>query len=179
MYRRRVTVMHLFLLSSIASIACCSAQTFRAEISVAKTVVKNNEGFPVVIGVRNVGSVDQSLLVWDCSYPVQWLPDDSALHVDVACLQNSREEIKLKPGQTYRRTVSFYVRLAGDGADRKEVTFRLGYGPDAYFGTHESTSPKVPLFWSNAARVTVIGTGASTRWGGASFPEAEERKQFH
>jgi hypothetical protein len=154
-YRRSATVTYLFILSSIASIECCSAQTFRAEISVAKTVVKNNEGFPVVIGVRNIGSVDQSLLVWDCSYPAQWLPDNSALHVDVACLQNSREEIKLKPGQTYRRTVSFYVRLAGDGANRKEVTFRLGYGPDAYFGTHESTSQKVPLFWSNAVTVVV------------------------
>jgi hypothetical protein len=163
MYRRPVTVMYLFLLSSIASIACCSAQTFRAEISVAKTVVKNNEGFPVVIGVRNIGSVDQSLLVWDCSYPAQWLPDNSALHVNVACLRNSREEITLKPGQTYRRTVSFYIRLTGDGDDVKEVTFRLGYGPDAYFGTHESNSPKVPLFWSNAARVTVIGTGAFVR----------------
>lgn len=157
MYRRPMTVTYLFLLSSIiASIACCSAQTFRAEISVAKTVVKNNEGFPVVIEVRNNGSVDQSLLVWDCSYPAQWLPDNSALHVNVACLQNSREEITLKPGQTYRRTVSFYIWLTGDGDDRKAVTFRLGYGPDAYFGTHESTSPKVPLFWSNAARVTVI-----------------------
>ena len=164
MYRKRATVMYLFLLSSVASIACCSAQTFRAEISVAKTVAKNNEGFPVVIGVRNVGSVQQSFLVWDCSYRAQWLPDNPAVHADdVACLQNSREEIKLKPGQTYRRTVSFYVQLASNTTERKEVMFQLGYGLDAYFGTHESASPKVPLFWSNAAKVTVIPGPSSTR----------------
>jgi hypothetical protein len=164
MHRTRKAVMYLFLLPSAAWVACCSAQTFRVEISVPRTLVKNKEGFPVVIGVRNVGSVEQSFLVWDCSYRAQWLPDNPAVHADdVACLQNSREEIKLKPGQTYRRTVSFYVQLASNTTERKEVMFRLGYGLDAYFGTHESASPKVPLFWSNAAKVTAIPGPSSTR----------------
>ena len=164
MHKKHRIVAWTCILSCAASVAPCSAQTLTAEIKVATTAVKNNESFPVITIVRNVGSVEQSLLVWGCSYPSQWLPDNPAVHAEVvACLKNSSEEIKLKPGQTYQRTVSLSVQLAGDGTDRKEVIFRLGYGPDAYFGTQPSTSPKVPLFWSNAASVTVIRTAQPTR----------------
>jgi hypothetical protein len=127
----------------------------KAEIKLTRAVVKDDETFSVVIVVRNPGSTEQSLIVWDCSYQDQWTSDNPAVRVDdVACMQNVPEKIKLKPGDSYRRSLSVHVHLTSSQIDRKEVTFRLGYGPHAY-SAGQNAEPKTPLFWSNAVTVTV------------------------
>jgi D-lyxose ketol-isomerase len=82
-----------------------------------------------------LGSWNSRCSSGDCSYPAQWTSDNAAVQVDgVACLQNARGEIKLKPGESYTRSLLVHVQLAFDQIRQKEVTFRLGYGVHAYFG---------------------------------------------
>lgn len=145
---------------------CCAAQSLIAqerslvaEITPQRKVVKIDEIFPVAVVVRNVGSTEQSLTVWDCSYPAQWLASNPAVHaLAVPCKQNVPAIKRLKPGESFGRTVSLYVHSPSGRPNGAKVTFRMGYGERAYFGT-QNFSPKVPLFWSNA--VTVLVTDAS------------------
>lgn len=133
------------------------SQSLSAEIKPARAVVKNDETFSLATVVRNDGSTEQSLIVWDCSYQAQWTSDNPAVRLeDVACLQNVAGKVKLKPGSTYRRSLPVHVHLASSQLGRKEVTFRLGYGPHAYF-RDQSGQSRNPLFWSNPVTVTVMG----------------------
>jgi hypothetical protein len=141
---------------------CCAGQipagqeqSLKAEIKLTRTVVKNDETFFVATVVRNTGSTVQSLIVWDCSYPDQWTTDNPAARInDVACQQNTRGEIQLKPGASYIRSVSLHIHVAFGQVTQDKVAFRMGYGKMPYFRAQDVV-PKVPLLWSNAVTVAV------------------------
>jgi len=151
-YQCLFAVLMLYLTGQVVS---GQSKYLRAEIALTRTVVKNDETVAVATVVRNAGSTEQSLTVWDCSYQAQWTSDNPAVRVDdVACMQNVAGKIRLKPGGSYRRSLSVHVHLDSSQMDEKAVTFRLGYGPYAYF-TDQSAGPRTPLFWSNPVTVTV------------------------
>ncbi len=147
------------------SLLFCSARwivygqdsSFQAVIKVTRTVVRDNETFFLVTAIRNASGVEQSLDVWDCSYPTQWTSDNPLVHINgVDCLQNSLAKIKLKPGSAYERVVPVHIEHQAHHSGRKSVTFRLRYGTAAYFGTRESL-PGVKSNWSNSVTIVVTG----------------------
>lgn len=143
-----------FLLCFAAGVSSSQVQALKAEIKLAQSVVKNNEYFSVTTTIRNTGSAEETLVVWDCSYPSQWRPDSPIIKGQVvACKQNVPGKLKLRPGETYTKPVLLYVELKSS-EQVKSVTFRLGYGTSAFFGTIEP-APKSPAIWSNTVTVTV------------------------
>jgi hypothetical protein len=131
------------------------AQALSAEIKLAQTVVKNNEDISVTTTIRNTGAAEETLVVWTCSYPAQWRADNPDVRVYVIpCQQNVPEKLKLRPGESYARPVRVHVALKAPERCQS-VTFRLGYGTDAYFGTIEP-APKSPAIWSNVVTVPVV-----------------------
>jgi hypothetical protein len=144
-----------FLLCFGAGIADSQVHALTAEIKLAQSVVKNNEDFSVTTTIRNTGAAEETLVVWDCSYPSQWRPDSSIVKGEVIpCRQNVPGMVKLRPGETYTRPVLVHVELKTPEPGQS-VTFRLGYGTWAYYGTIEP-APKSPAIWSNPVTVTVI-----------------------
>ena len=153
--RRYLGLFALLLPCFSGFIANGQTPSFKAEIRLPRTVVKDDGTFSVTTVVRNIGTKEQSLTVWDCSYPDQWTTDNPLVHLDaVACKQNVSGTIPLRHGEAYKRSVALHIHLPSSQFTREEVTFRLGYGETAYFGTQD-LAPKVPLFWSNAVRVIV------------------------
>ena len=145
----------LLLLCFAASAADGQAQTLRAEIQLAQTVVKNDEDILITTTIRNTGAAEETLVVWTCSYPAQWRSDNPDVRVNqVACMQNVPGKVKLRPGETFTRPVHVHVAPKAPELPRS-VPFRLGYGTDAYFGTIEP-APKVPVIWSNAVTVHIV-----------------------
>ncbi len=135
--------------------------SWKVEIKLAQTLVKSGENFSVVTAVRNTGTSEESLIVWDCSYAWQWKADNPAVQVGgVACLQNVLVRIRLKPGEAYERPVPVYVELAAGSARRELIAFRLRYENAATHVESFHLPPQNPPIWSNP--VTVIVTRPST-----------------
>ena len=127
--------------------------SIKAEIKLAQPVVRNDEYFSVTTTIRNTGAHEETLVVWTCSYPSQWRPDSPIVKVlGIPCKQNVPGKVKLRPGEAYTKPVRVYLKLP---EQRESVTFRLGYGTWAYFGTIEP-APKLPAIWSNALTVPVV-----------------------
>lgn len=125
-----------------------------------QTAVQNNEDFPVTTTIRNTSDAEEMLVVWTCSYPSQWRPDNSIVKTQVIdCAKNVPTRVGLKPGETYASRMYVRVELKSpeqrQPEQRQSVTFRLGYGTDAYFGTIEP-APTSPAIWSNAVTVDVV-----------------------
>lgn len=151
-------VREMLISSSLFCLSACTAvgqvQALRAEIDLTQTVVLNNEDLPVTATIRNTGTAEETLVVWSCSYPAQWRPDKPTIkNQGVDCMQNVPGRIRLKPGETYTRRVHLRAELRSP--DRRSITFRLGYGTDAYFGTAE-LAPKSPAIWSNVVTVDIV-----------------------
>lgn len=146
----------------IGLLFCCAAQflagqerSLEAEITPAWTLVRNDEIFTVTTVVRNVGTKEQSLTVWTCFYPGQWMTDNRNVHlVVVPCTRNKLEVRRLKPGESFSKPLSLYIDLPSGHVSGTKVNFRLGYRGRSYSGK-PSFSPKLPLFWSNASTVVV------------------------
>jgi len=65
------------------------AQALKAEIKLEQTVVNFNEDVSVTTTIRNTGAVEETLVVWTCSYPSQWRVDNPVVRVnEVACQQS-------------------------------------------------------------------------------------------
>lgn len=144
----------LFLLCCTVAVASGQAQALKAEIKLSQPVVKDNEYFSATTTIRNTGSAEETFVVWDCSYPSQWRPDNPIIKAQaIPCRQNVPGKVKLRPGETYTKPVLLYAKLKSS-EHVQSVTFRLGYGTWAYFGTIEPT-PKSPAIWSNTVTVTV------------------------
>jgi hypothetical protein len=153
--RVREMLAGLFLLCFGAGAADGHTQALKAEIKLAQTVVKINDDLSVTTAIRNIGAVEETFVVWTCSYPSQWRADNPNVRgYVIPCQQNVPGNVKLRPGETFTRPVRVHVGLKTPER-RQSVTFRLGYGTDAYFGTVEP-APKSPAIWSNAVTVTVV-----------------------
>ncbi len=135
------------LLTSIAVFGQALSKSFLVEIRMAQSKIKNSEEVTVDTTIRNVSSDEQSLQVWSCSYPEQWITDNPLVHIaPVSCNKNYVVRVRLKPGKVYERTLSIYI-----GATReKSTTFRLGFRPV----TSQKTGA-TPLIWSNPLKVNI------------------------
>lgn len=148
---------------------CCIGQfmtgqerSLKAEITPVQNVVKNDEIFSVATVIRNVGTKEESLTVWSCSYPAQWMTDNRDVHlVVVPCTRNGLELKRLKPGESFSRPLSLSIHLPSGQSNRARVSFRLGFVEGAYLGV-QNPSLKVPLSWSNSITVTVSSPGTGS-----------------
>src|ERR1035438_1780414 len=106
------------LLLCVAGLAAYGQDSpFKAEIKLAQTTVNNYEAFSVATAIRNTSTEEQTLDIWSCSYPTQWVSDVSSVHVNlVGCKKNDLLHIKLKPGEACERAVTIRIQLSpGDG----------------------------------------------------------------
>jgi hypothetical protein len=125
---------------------------FKVEIKLAQTQVNNYEAFSVATAIRNASAEEQTLDIWSCSYPTQWVSDIATVHVNLAvCKKNELLHIKLKPGEACEKPLSIRIQLAPGDGKPEPVTFLMGY-KSATFVTGQVNRPN----WSNAATVTVV-----------------------
>jgi hypothetical protein len=123
-------------------------QTFAVTIKASVTSVSRNEPFAVSTEVRNVGTRKETIDVWQCIYPPDWISDNRIVEVIYdSCLQNNMVKITLKPGES--RKSHLYVRITSfESAKDKSVTFRLGHRIKLSGG--EMKPPTItPPIWSN------------------------------
>lgn len=130
------------------------------KITPARTTVKSNETFSVSTTLLNTSSEDQSPQVLYCCYSIQWTADNPLVHVDCAesCMHNFPHKARLKPGETYEKTVLVRVTLAAGKDPVERVTFRLGFRDPTYetvttFGG--VSTGWIPPRWSNAVTINV------------------------
>lgn len=142
--------------------------SLRAEISVAQTTVRNSpqrpkpadaaawpHEFSVSTTIRNVSAGEQTIQVTACGFAYQWQTDNPEVYVDGgACSKNAIDTIRLRPGETYTRSIPVFIEIHSDFADaeRKAVTFRLGFG-DSFW--NEKLRAERQAIWSNPVRVFV------------------------
>lgn len=145
-------VLLLFILFFTGVTAHSEASSIIVDIKMANSTVKGNEDLPVSTSVRNVGAKDQSLQIWSCSYPEQWIVDNPIVHIPaVSCQKNDVVHVRLKPGEAYKRALSIHIERSAEHQVQKSVTFRLGFKPDI----SEKTGLPSPI-WSNAITLSVI-----------------------
>jgi hypothetical protein len=124
---------------------------FKVEIKLAQPKVNNYESFSVATAIRNMSSVEQSLDIWSCSYPTQWVSNNSSVHVNlVSCKKNDLLQVKLKPGEACERSVTIRIQLEPGDGKPESATFLMGF-KSATFVTGQSNLP----LWSNPVTVTV------------------------
>jgi hypothetical protein len=140
------------LLLCVAGLAAYGQDSpFKAEIKLAQTTVNNYETFSVATAIRNTSTEEQTLDIWSCSYPTQWVSDVSSVHVNlVGCKKNDLLHIKLKPGEACERAVTIRIQLSPGDGKPESVTFLMGF-KSATFVTGQSNLP----LWSNAVTVSV------------------------
>jgi hypothetical protein len=148
-YRKQLFSTLLFCFGGVA--AYSQSSPIVVEIKSAQTTIQNSETFTVNTSIRNIGSDEEWLSIWSCSYPQQWQADNPFVHVDgVGCKKNDIRKIRIKSGGVYERPLSIRVEFAKDSSQTESVTFRLGFQPEVY-----GTAPKNPPIWSNAVTVSV------------------------
>lgn len=153
--RACLSLFAIFLFFFTGRLLCGQEPFLSVEIKPSQTVARNHEKILVEVAIRNNGATRQTLSVYTCSFPNQWQVDNAAVDVDRAnCLQNLRTEIKLKPGEVYRRSLFVHVQLASDQIEQRKESFRLGFGNSPNFG-YLKPGPNYPAIWSNAVTVTV------------------------
>jgi len=134
-------------------VAYGQGETIQVAIESTHDTVKNDESFLVSANVKNVSRDEQSLEVWSCSLPKQWLSDNPTVHVpDVPCKKNSATWIRLKPGESYNNQLQIYIALHSDHRTPEPIDFRLGFQPIDFQGTAGVSFP----IWSNAVTINVI-----------------------
>jgi len=123
----------------------------RVEIRLAQaqSTVKHKAPFSLSTIIRNVGTQAQSLQIWSCSYPQQWIADNPAVHImGVSCKKNDLIRTTLKPQEAYERPL--HVGIAAEHPAHGSLAFRLAFEPV----TSESSGTASPI-WSNALTVVV------------------------
>jgi hypothetical protein len=149
---RELKLMLAVLLLSVAGLAASAQDSpIKVEVTVAHEKVNNYEPFSVATAIRNTSTEEQTLDIWSCSYPTQWVSDASSVHVNLAgCKKNDLLHIKIKPGEAIERAVSIRVELAPGDGKPESVTFRMGF-KNATFVMGQANLP----MWSNPLTVTV------------------------
>jgi hypothetical protein len=144
-------ILAALLLSVFGLAAYGQDSPFKVEIKLAQTKVNNYEPFSVATAIRNTSTAEQTLEVWSCSYPTQWVSDVSSVHVNlVGCKKNDLLNIKLKPGEACERVVTIRIQLSPGDGKPESVTFRMGFKA-ANFVTGQGNLP----LWSDAVTVNV------------------------
>lgn len=130
--------------------------SWKVEIKVRQTAVKSGKDISVFTAVRNTGTSEESLIVFDCSYAWQWKADNPAVRIGgVACLQNVLARIRLRPGEAYEKPLPVHFELAKGGRHHESLTFRLRYQNAATDLESFHISPQNPPVWSNPLTITV------------------------
>lgn len=127
--------------------------TIRVIVDSARHTVKNGENFLVSISIKNLTNDQQSLQIWSCSFPEEWISDNSVVHIpNVPCKKNSAIWITLKPRESYDQQFAIYIALPADYRAPEPVNFRLGFEPISF----QETAAISPPIWSNSVKVDVI-----------------------
>ena len=114
-------------------------ERFRVTIRPAKTEVRLGEKFDVKLRVVNSSNVPQAFKAWSCSWDVQWTWKNLRIHYgfdNFDCWRNGLQEVRLKPGEAYEKTMALKLVAAGKS---KEESLRMGFTP----GGERKT------YWSN------------------------------
>jgi hypothetical protein len=123
----------------------------QVEIKPSQTKVNNYETFSVATEMRNTSTDEQSIELWSCSYPTQWVSDNPVVRFNlVGCKKNDLLTIKLKPGKTLDRVLSVRIELPAEGDPIEEVTFRMGFKTATSLIGHENLPN-----WSRPVTVSV------------------------
>lgn len=161
--REKWTEMFRNLSLFLVLLACVAAQSamgqdrsLTAQIRVDQAQIKENEPFAVATSIRNTGATEKVLQIWACAFPSEWLSDNERVHLhQVNCTQDSKTEIKLKPGEAFKRSLPVFVQLPSDRTGPEPLTFRLGFGNSFHFGDQKPVR-RDRAIWSNAVTVTVL-----------------------
>jgi hypothetical protein len=147
----RTIAASLTLISAFASAtAYGQSQAMQAEIKSALQVVRSGEEFLVSVSFKNPSDEEQSLQIWSCSFPKNWLSDNPIVQIpDVPCKKNSPIWVKLKPGESHQDQLAIKIALR-PGA-REPVAFRLGFQPLNFQGPAGVSFP----VWSNTITINV------------------------
>jgi hypothetical protein len=150
MYKHKSTFCALLLCFAVLA-AYGQDAAMTVEIKPARTAVNNYEPFQVATAIRNTGAIEQSLKIWSCSYPTQWVSDNPFVKVNlVSCKKNDLLNVNVDPDKGCERTISIRVELSAGDGQLEPVTFRLGFKA-ATFATGQANLP----IWSNPITVTV------------------------
>ena len=121
----------IYLSLSVASVAHSQDSLLKSEIEAAHPVAKNGQEFIMHTRVRNVSGEDRLFEFSTCSYPEQWIADDSQVHIrTVHCKENPVEEMNLKPGEAYRQALHVRISIPEGTVPLGKYTFRLGFMPE-------------------------------------------------
>ena len=123
------------------------------EIKPEKAIIHTDHDISVSITLRNTSKDDQQLNTISCSSSHSLLlsSDNPDVHVEqVSCLRKENFVLRLKPGETYDRTLSVRVSSPADydGTKPLKETFRLGFFTSGIPMQNVGT-------WSNAITVVV------------------------
>jgi hypothetical protein len=116
--------------------------------------VDNGAILPVTTQIRNAGKETQTLRILSCAYYAHWKIDNPSVRVDeIMCTRNPLRNVRLGPGESYKRDLNLRVNLQPDASLHGSITFRLGFidGAQAAANTTDQT-----LIWSNAVTVKVV-----------------------
>ena len=116
--------------------------------------VDNGDILPVMTQIQNAGKETQTLRIWSCAYYAHWKIDNPSVRVDeIVCTKNGLLDVRLGPGESYKRDLNLRVNLQPDAPLHGAITFRLGFIDGAQAGA--STTDQTPI-WSNAVTVKVV-----------------------
>jgi hypothetical protein len=79
----------ILMLCLTGQIISGQSKVLHAQIQLARTVVESDEAFAEATVVRNAGSTEQSLIVWDCSYAICLLCGPKRRAKDPSVLEQS------------------------------------------------------------------------------------------
>jgi len=158
---KRCCFIAALLLCFAARVAVGQEQSLVVQICVAQNAVRANERFSVTTMIRNTGTRERTLLVWERSFPAEWLVDNpDVCYVDqLNCQQDTKTTIKLQPGKVYIGSLSVYIQLSPNSINQKKVNFRLGFGNRVF--SRNQMQPEASAIWSNVVPVVVTGKGAN------------------
>jgi hypothetical protein len=140
----------LVVLCSIAT-GHAGELSLQIAIDLTQSTVGKDQDLPVATTIRNVGTTDQSLWIWSCSYPKHWVSDNASVRIkDVGCKKNFLSHVSLKPGEKYERVLSTHIHITDDKEHQKSLRFRLGFKP-----VTSKITDVVPIIWSNVASIQI------------------------
>ena len=148
---KRTGVFSVMLFCFVAMVAYGQDSFIRVEIKPEHAKVNNYVAFPVATTIRNTGAAEQSVKVWSCTFPTQWVADNPLVHVNlVGCKKNELVVVKLNSGKVLKKVLSVRVELDPGGDPVESATFRLGFKA----ATFETGQENVPI-WSQPVTVRV------------------------
>ncbi len=130
-----------------------SVPTLKVSIHSGQKSIKNGAAFPVTTKIQNVGREAPILHIWLCSYDAHWITDSPFAHVEsFPCTKNFLQEVRLKPGEAYKRDWDIRIAVSAEELQQESVRFRLGFTD----GGNEGGNNVLPApVWSNSITVKI------------------------